>query len=73
MKRRRPRAHRLMILGGILSIVVLIVTVQLWLLTATMNAQLGGDHRVALPAALVSLVCFCLVLGLLHFVYRLER
>jgi hypothetical protein len=71
--RRFSRAQRLLILSGIVSIVVLIVVLQLWLLTATMNAYLGGDHRVALPAGAVSLVCFLLNLGLLRYVYRLER
>ena len=42
-RRRFSRAQRLMILSGIIPIVVLIVTLQLWLLTATMNAYLGGD------------------------------
>lgn len=71
--RRFSRDQRLRILAGIVSIVVLIVILQLWLLTATMNAYLGGDHGVALPAAAASLVCFLLNLGLLRYVYRLER
>jgi hypothetical protein len=72
-RRRFSRAQRLQILSGIVSIVVLIVTLQLWLLTATMNAYLGGDHGVALPAAGASLVCLLLNLGLLRYVYRIER
>ena len=71
--RRFSRDQRLRILAGIVSIVVLIVVLQLWLLTATMNAFLGGDHGVAPPAAEASLVCFLLNLGLLRYVYRLER
>jgi hypothetical protein len=71
-RRRFSRAQRLMILSGMVSIVVLIVTLQLWLLTATMNAYLGGDHGVALPAAGASLVYFLLNLGLLRYVYRIE-
>jgi uncharacterized protein DUF6755 len=71
--RRFSRDQRLRILAGVVSIVVLIVVLQLWLLTATMNAYLGGDRGVALPAAAVSLVCFLLNLGLLRYVYRLER
>ena len=71
--RRFSREQRLRVLAGVVSIVVLIVVLQLWLLTATMNAYLGGDRGVALPAAAVSLVCFLLNLGLLRYVYRLER
>ena len=41
------------IVNAILVFVVLIVILQLWLLTATMNAYLGGDtSTVAFPAAL---------------------
>ena len=58
------------IVNGMLVIVVLIVVLQLWLLTATVNAYLGGDTTVALPAALVSLTCLALNAGLLGYLYR---
>jgi len=72
-RRRFSRAQRLLILSGIVAIVVLIVVLQIWLLTATMNAYLGGDRAVAAPAAAASFVCLLLNLGLLWYVYRLER
>ena len=71
-RRYIPRFQRTTILLGILCVVVLIVVVQLWLLTATMNAYLGGDTATALPAALASLACLGLNLGLLRYVYRLD-
>ncbi len=37
--------------------VLILVILQLWLLTATMNAFLGGDDAVILPAAIVSALC----------------
>jgi hypothetical protein len=73
MKKSFSREQRLTIIYGILCIVVLIVILQLWLLTATMNAYLGGDTSVIIPAALASLVCFGLNLGLLWYLYALER
>jgi hypothetical protein len=60
------------IVTGILAFVVLIVILQLWLLVATMNAFLGGDTGVVAPAAVASLVCLGLNLGLLRYLYRLE-
>ena len=66
------RAQRAVILGGMLGFVLTVVVLQLWLLTATMNAWLGGDATVVLPAALVSLVCLGLNLGLLSYLVRLE-
>ncbi len=71
--RRVSRAQRMPILAGIVSIVGLIAVLQLWLLTATLNADLGGDRAVAAPAAALSAICFLLILGLLRYVYRLER
>lgn len=69
MRIRRPqaRAQRLTIIYGILCFVLILVVGQLWLLTATMNAFLGGDGRVALPALAASLACLALNLGLLRY------
>jgi len=61
------------IVSGILAVVALIVVLQLWLLTATMDALLGGDFGVLAPAAWVSLGCFLLNLGLLRYLHRLNR
>ena len=69
---RFSRAQRMTIVNGILLIVVLIVVLQLWLLTASMNAMLGGDHGIAVPAAVASLVCLGLNVGLLWYLYRLD-
>lgn len=70
---RFARSQRMTIILGILSIIVLIVILQLWLLTATMNAYLGGDTSILWPAALASLVCLGLNAGLLWYLYGLER
>lgn len=75
--RRGPRTftreQRLPIVHGMLAFVLILVVLQLWLLTATMNAYLGGDHAVVWPAAFASLVCFLLNLGLLRYLGRLEH
>jgi hypothetical protein len=75
MSVNRPftRAQRTTIVNGMLAFVLMLVVLQLWLLTATMNAYLGGDHTVIWPAAAVSLACLLLNAGLLRFLYRLER
>lgn len=70
---RSPRSRRMVVVNGILSFVVLIVILQLWLLTATMNAYLGGNTAIVVPAALVSSSCLLLNVGLLWYLYRLER
>jgi hypothetical protein len=73
MKKRFSREQRLTMIYGILCIVLTILMLQLWLLIATMNAYLGGDHSVIWPAALASLVCLLLNAGLLWYVFRMER
>jgi hypothetical protein len=72
---RRPvtRDQRTTVVYGMLAFVLIIVLMQLWLLTATMNAFLGGDEAVIWPAAVASLACFLLNLGLLRYLDRLER
>lgn len=72
-KHRFTRSQRMTIVNGMLAFVVLIVILQLWLLTATMNAYLGGDVAILLPAALASLACLGLNAGLLWYLYKLER
>ena len=69
---RFARHQKKTIVNGILSVVVILVILQLWLLTATMNAYLGGDHSILFPAALASAVCLLLNAGLLRYVYALE-
>ncbi len=67
------REQRLTIVYGMLAFVTVVVVLQLWLLTATMNAWLGGDDSVVLPAAGVSLACLALNAGLLRYLHRIER
>lgn len=73
MKRIFTREQRTTIVSGMLCIVLILVVLQLWLLTATMNAYLGGDEGVIWPAAGVSTVCLLLNLGLLRYLYKIER
>lgn len=70
---RFARSQRMAIVNAILVIVVMIIILQLWLFTATMNAYLGGDYAILLPAALVSLFCLALIAGLVWYLYGLER
>src|SRR5260370_36699130 len=73
MKSPFPRDRRMLVVNGMLCLILVLVVLQLWLLTATMNAYLGGDQEAIWPAALASLVCFGLCVGLLQYLYALER
>ena len=72
-RRTVSREQRTTIIYGIMSIVLVLVVLQLWLITATMNAYLGGDYGVVWPAAGASLVCLLLNLGLQKYLYAVEK
>ena len=67
MKQHFTRKQHSTITYGILCLVLLLVVMQLWLLSATMNAYLGGDESVIWPAAVASAVCFLFNARLLHY------
>jgi hypothetical protein len=69
----RPRSERLVVVYGITTFILVLVVCQLWLITATVNAFLGGDDSVVWPAAVASLACLALNLGLLRYLTTLER
>ena len=75
MNTKRPlsRHERTIIVNGVLCIVLTLIVMQLWLLTATMNAWLGHDDSVVWPAAAVSAGGLALNVGLLVYLRRIER
>ena len=73
MKPILTRRQKDTIYTGIFWVVALLVVLQLWLLTATMNAFLGGDASVVWPAAAASLGCLLVNLWLLRRLLYLQR
>ena len=73
MKRRFSRQQRTTVVYGILCFALTLVVLQLWLLTATMNAWLGGDESIVWPGLAVSTGGLALNVGLLAYLRRLER
>ena len=73
IKRQSTREQRTTIIYGMLAFILILVILQLWLLTATMNAYLGGDEGIIWPAAAASLFCLLLNAGLLRYLYYIER
>ena len=73
--RSRPfsRDQRMPIINGMLVFVLIVVVLQLWLLTATMHAWLGGDGTMVWPGAIASAAGLALNVGLLIYLRRLEQ
>jgi hypothetical protein len=70
--RRLAQGRGLTALDGTLALIAVQHVVQMWLLTATLEAYLAGHHEVALPGALVSLVLFAACALLYLFVDRID-
>ena len=73
MKPILTRRQKDTIYSGILAVVGLLVVLQLWLLTATMNAFLGGDDSAVWPAAVASIGCLFVNLWLLRRLLYLQH
>ncbi len=71
-RRASTREQKTTVVYGVLSFAMILMILQLWLLTATMNAFLGGDDGVVLPALGASAVCLVLNLGLLRALFGSE-
>lgn len=67
--RRRRRSA----IDAALFMVVVMLMVQMWLLTASLESYLAGHHGVALPGFLASLGLFAACVALYRFVVRLDR
>ena len=74
MSERPPltRARALTAIDGALALVAVLLVVQMWLLTATLESYLAGHHAAALPGAIVSLLLFAACFGLYLFVLRVD-
>ncbi len=67
-----PRSQQSVMIYGMISFILTLVVCQLWLVTATVNAFLGGDDSIVWPAGIASAICLALNLGLLRYLYTLE-
>src|SRR3972149_2542001 len=67
------RQQGAVLFSGILVLIGTLVIIQLWLLTAALEALLARDAGVLLPATLSSLVLFLVNAGLLWYVVSFDR
>ena len=68
----RPDRRRAAVDAALIFVVVLLM-VQMWLLTATLESYLAGHHDVALSGMLLSGALFVGSLGIYRFLVRLDR
>ena len=59
-------------IDGAMALIVILVIVQVWLLSATLESYLAGHHEAAVPGAIISGILFAACLGLYRFVDRID-
>jgi hypothetical protein len=59
-------------IDGTIAIIAILLIVQMWLLTATVEAHLAGHHEPVLPAAIISGLIFVACAGLFVFINRID-
>lgn len=70
----RPTQRRgLTAIDGALSLIAILLIVQMWLLTATLESFLAGHREGVLPAALLSAVLLAACFGLYLFIRGVDR
>ena len=69
----RPSKKGLTALDAALTMIVVLLIVQMWLLTATLESYLAGHHDVVMPGLGVSALLLGACLTLYGFVRRVDR
>jgi hypothetical protein len=70
---RVPQSRGLTAIDGAMALMILLLIVQIWLLSATLDAYLAGYGEAALPGVIISGLLFLACGGLYLFVLRLEN
>jgi predicted Co/Zn/Cd cation transporter (cation efflux family) len=68
----RSQARGLNAITGAMSLVVILLIVQMWLLSATLDSYLAGRHHAVLPAIIISAMIFAACFALYLFVERID-
>jgi hypothetical protein len=69
----RPGNRSLTAIDGAIALIAILLIVQMWLLTATLEGYLAGHHAQAVPAAILSGVLFAAAFALYLCIGRADR
>ena len=59
-------------IDGAVALIAILLVIQMWLLTATLEAHLAGHPEPILPAAIISGTLFAACGGLFLFIRRID-
>lgn len=69
----RPPNRGMTAIDGAIALIAILLVVQMWLLTATVEAFLAGHQEPVAPAAVLSLLLFAGCFALYLFIERVDR
>ena len=72
MRAEHGQGRGLTAIDGAMTLIVLLLIVQIWLLSATLESYLAGHREAALPGAVISAILFGACLALYLFVQRID-
>ena len=67
------REHQLTIFVALILFSLLLILIQMWLCFGVVENLIAGKPAMAIPAAVVSLVCFCVQLWMFIGIARIDR
>ena len=71
-QRTRSTKRSMTAIDGAMALIVILLLVQIWLVSATLETYLAGHHETALPGAIISGTIFLACFGLYLFIERMD-
>ena len=72
MNTNPPQNRGLTAIDGAMVLIVVLLVVQIWLLSATLESYLAGHRDAAVPGVIISAILFAACFALYRFVDRID-
>jgi hypothetical protein len=72
MNGKPAESRGLTAIDGAMVLIVVLLVVQIWLLSATLETYLAGHREAAVPGAIISALLFAACFALYRFVDRID-
>jgi hypothetical protein len=72
MNSNPPQKRGLTAIDGAMVLIIILLIVQIWLLSATLESYLAGHREAAIPGAIISAILFAACFALYRFVDRID-
>ena len=72
MNSQPPQSRGLTAIDGAMVLIIILLIVQIWLLSATLESYLAGHREAAVPGAIISAILFAACFALYRFVDRID-